>query len=150
MQMMVVEYARNVCGLKGANSAEFEKDTPHPVIALLPEQMSIIEKGATMRLGAYPCILKEGTKAFGLYGAKEISERHRHRYEVNPDYVPKLESGGLVVSGVSPKNKIVEVCEWKEGFGIGTQAHPELKSRLEAPAPLFVGLLKAALKRKKA
>lgn len=149
MQMMVAEYARNVCGLKDANSSEFEKDTPHPVIALLPEQMSIIEKGATMRLGAYPCILKEGTKAFALYGSKEISERHRHRYEVNPDYVAKLEEGGLVVSGVSPKNNIVEMCEWKDGFGIGTQAHPELKSRLEAPAPLFVGLLKAALKRKK-
>lgn len=149
MQMMVVEYARNMCGMKGANSSEIEKETPHPVIDILPEQVSIIEKGATMRLGAYPCILKEGTKAFELYGEKNISERHRHRYEVNPNYVAKLEEGGLIISGVSPKNNIVEMCEWKEGFGIGTQAHPELKSRLEAPAPLFVGLLKAALKRKK-
>jgi len=149
MQMMVVEYARNVCGLKDANSSEIEKETPHPVIDILPEQVSIIEKGATMRLGAYPCILKEGTKAFELYGEKNISERHRHRYEVNPNYVAKLEEGGLIISGVSPKNNIVEMCEWKDGFGVGTQAHPELKSRLEAPAPLFVGLLKAALKRKK-
>jgi len=149
MQLMVVEYARNVCGLKGANSTEMEKETPHPVIDILPEQVSIIEKGATMRLGAYPCILKEGTKAFELYGEKNISERHRHRYEVNPNYSGKLEEGGLVISGTSPKNNIVEMCEWKEGFGIGTQAHPELKSRLEAPAPLFVGLLKSALKRKK-
>ncbi|MEW5996391.1 MAG: glutamine hydrolyzing CTP synthase [Candidatus Micrarchaeota archaeon] len=149
MQLMVVEYARNVCGLKGANSTEIEKETPHPVIDILPEQVSIIEKGATMRLGAYPCILKEGTKAFELYGKKEISERHRHRYEVNPNYAGKLEEGGLMISGVSPRNNIVEMCEWKDGFGMGTQAHPELKSRLEAPAPLFVGLLKAALKRKK-
>ncbi|MDD2655170.1 MAG: CTP synthase [Candidatus ainarchaeum sp.] len=149
MQLMVVEYARNVCGLKGANSTEMEKETPHPVIDILPEQVSIIEKGATMRLGAYPCILKEGTKAFELYGGKNISERHRHRYEVNPNYAAKLGEGGLVISGVSPKNSIVEMCEWKGGFGIGTQAHPELKSRLEAPAPLFIGLLKAALKRKK-
>lgn len=94
MQMMVVEYARNVCGLKDANSSEINKETPHPVIDILPEQVSIIEKGATMRLGAYPCILKEGTKAFELYGEKNISERHRHRYEVNPNYVSKLEEGG--------------------------------------------------------
>jgi CTP synthase len=149
MQLMVIEYARNMCGLKDANSAEIEKETPHPVIDLLPEQMSITEKGATMRVGTYPCILKEKTKAYGLYGKGEISERHRHRYEVNPAYVSKLEDGGLVVSGVSPKKNIVEMCEWKDGFGIGTQAHPELKSRLEAPAPLFVGLVKAAVKKKR-
>ena len=149
MQMMVAEYARNVCGLKGANSTEFDKGTEHPVVDILPEQMSIIEKGATMRLGAYPCLLREKTKAHELYGQAEISERHRHRYEVNPSYVQRLGDGGLVISGVSPKNNIVEMCEWKDGFGIGTQAHPELKSRLEAPAPLFVGLVKAALKEKK-
>ena len=150
MQLMVIEYARDACGMEGANSEEFDSSSKYPVIAILPEQLNIIEKGATMRLGAYPCLLKEKTKAWECYGKKpEISERHRHRYEVNPNFTDALERGGLVFSGRSPKNNIVEMAEWKEGFGIGTQAHPELKSRLEDPAPLFVGLIKAALEKKK-
>lgn len=150
MQLMVIEYARDACGMEGANSEEFDSATPYPVIAILPEQLNIIEKGATMRLGAYPCLLKEKTRAWECYGRRnEISERHRHRYEVNPKFTEALENGGLVFSGRSPRNNIVEMSEWKEGFGIGTQAHPELKSRLESPAPLFVGLLKAAIDRKK-
>lgn len=149
MQMMVIEYARDVCGMEGANSEEIDKSTPYPVIALLPEQMRIEEKGGTMRLGSYPCALKPDTKAALLYKKRLIHERHRHRYEVNPAFVPQLEQGGLVISGTSPQKGIVEMAEWKSGFGIGTQAHPELKSRLESPAPLFVGLVKAALERGK-
>ena len=148
MQLMVIEWARSMCGMEGANSTEFNKDTLYPVIDILPEQKSITEKGATMRLGAYPCRLKKGTKAHAAYGKEDISERHRHRYEVNPDFVKKLEEGGLVVSGVYPKKDIVEMAEWPGSFGIATQAHPELKSRLEEPAPLFVALLKAALEKK--
>ena len=149
MQMMVIEYARDVCGMEAANSEEIDKSTQYPVIALLPEQMRIEEKGGTMRLGAYPCILDPSSKSFALYKKKLIHERHRHRYEVNPKFVEQLEQGGLIISGRSPKKGIVEMSEWKEGFGIGTQAHPELKSRLEDPAPLFVGLIKAAIENKK-
>jgi CTP synthase len=149
MQMMVIEYARDACGMEAANSEEIDKSTPYPVIALLPEQMRIEEKGGTMRLGAYPCELNPDSKAFALYKKKLIQERHRHRYEVNPQFVEQLEQGGLVISGRSPKKGIVEMAEWKEGFGIGTQAHPELKSRLEDPSPLFLGLIKAAAESKK-
>jgi CTP synthase len=150
LQMMVIEYARNVCGLEGANSGEIDKATPYEVIALLPEQMRIEEKGGTMRLGSYPCEVKPDSRAHSCYKKKLIHERHRHRWEVNPQYVPQLESAGLIISGKSPKKGIVEMVEWQESFGIGTQAHPELKSRLEDPAPLFVGLIKAALERRKA
>ncbi|MFP3949791.1 MAG: glutamine hydrolyzing CTP synthase [Candidatus Micrarchaeia archaeon] len=149
MQMMVVEYARSLCGMKDANSEEINKSTPYPVIALLPEQMRIEEKGGTMRLGSYPCVLEPNTRSQSLYKKKLIHERHRHRYEVNPELAPRLEGCGLIISGRSPKKGIVEMVEWKEGYGIGTQAHPELKSRLEDPAPLFVGLLKAASERRK-
>jgi len=149
MQLMVIEYARDVCGLEGANSQEIDKTTPYPVIALLPEQMRIEEKGGTMRLGSYPCVLDPETKSFNLYKKKLIHERHRHRYEVNPQFVDQLKEGGLLISGTSPKKGIVEMAEWKDGFGIGTQAHPELKSRLEVPAPLFMGLIKAAVDKKK-
>ena len=102
-----------------------------------------------MRLGAYECIVKKGTKAHEAYGTDKISERHRHRYEVNNDFVETLEKNGLVISGKSPAGDIVEMVEWKDSFGVSTQAHPELKSRLERPAPLFVALLKAAIERKK-
>ncbi len=149
VQMMVVEYARNVAKLEGANSTEFDEKSPHPVIDILPEQKQIVRKGATMRLGAYEMILKKGTVGYDAYGEERIFERHRHRYEVNPEYVSKLVEAGLVISGTHPKNEITEMAEWKESFGIATQAHPELKSRLEKPAPLFVALLKAALKNKK-
>jgi CTP synthase len=148
-QLQVVEFARNIAGLKDANSTEFDEKSPAPVIDFLPEQKKIKEKGATMRLGAYDCILKKGTRAHEAYGTDKISERHRHRYEVNPDYRKALEDAGLVISGTSPDGSIVEMVEWKDSFGVSTQAHPELKSRLERPAPLFVALLKEAAKRKK-
>ncbi len=144
VQLMVVEYARNVCGLAGANSTEFDKKTPHPVIDLLPEQQKITKLGATMRLGAYECLLKKGTAAHRAYGKDKISERHRHRYEVNPAYVAELESKGLVVSG-RHESGVVEIAEWKGSFGVATQPHIELKSRLEEPAPIFVEFMKAVM-----
>lgn len=143
LQLMVVEYARDVCGLKDANSTEFNKKTPHPVVDILPEQLKITKMGATMRLGAYPCTVKKGTIAYRAYGAEKVSERHRHRYEVNPNYVETLEKGGLVISGRHDSG-IVEIAEWKDSFGIATQPHIELRSRLEAPAPIFVEFMKAA------
>ncbi len=143
MQLMVIEFARNICGLKEANSTEFEKKTPHPVIDMLPEQQQISKMGGTNRLGAYECALKKGTLAFKAYGKEKISERHRHRWEVNPGYVKTLEEKGLIISGVHPKNNIVEICEWKDSFGVASQAHLELTSRLEAPAPLFSEFVKA-------
>ncbi|VVB59030.1 CTP synthase [Candidatus Anstonella stagnisolia] len=149
LQMQVIEYARNVCGMAGANTTEIDEKTKYPVIDFLPEQRKIKDKGATMRLGAYECIVKKGTKAHEAYGTDKISERHRHRYEVNNDFVETLEKNGLVISGKSPAGDIVEMVEWKDSFGVSTQAHPELKSRLERPAPLFVALLKAAIERKK-
>ena len=106
------------------------------------------DKCANMRLGAWECRLKKGTRSFAAYGKETIFERHRHRYEVNNDYREKLEEGGLVLSGTSPDGNIVEMVEWPEGFGIGTQAHPELKSRLEAPSPLFTAFVEACLKKK--
>jgi CTP synthase len=144
LQLMVVEYARHVCGLKDANSSEFDKKTPHPVIDLLPEQHNVSKLGGTMRLGAFDCVLKKGTVAGKAYDKEMISERHRHRYEVNPVYVQDLEDKGLVISGTHPKSGIVEIVEWKSSFGVATQAHIELKSRFEEPAPLFVEFMKAA------
>ncbi|NYZ76940.1 CTP synthase [Candidatus Micrarchaeota archaeon] len=149
MQLMVIEYARNVCKLEGANSTEFDKKTAYPVIDLLPEQRKMEEMGATNRLGAYECKLKKGTEAYKAYGAETVHERHRHRWEVNPDFAAILEKGGLVISGVHPKSNIVEIVEWPDGFGIGTQPHIELKSRLENPAPVFVAFMKAVKERLK-
>jgi CTP synthase len=143
MQLMVIEYARNVCRLEGANSTEFDKKTPNPVIDLLPEQRKIKEMGATNRLGAYECRLKKGTNAYKAYGRNIVFERHRHRWEVNPDFVSQLEKGGLIISGRHPKSDIVEIVEWPDSFGVGTQPHIELKSRLEKPAPVFVAWMKA-------
>ncbi len=145
MQMMVVEYARNVLKWKRANSTELDPSTPYPVIDILPEQKRIVEKGGTMRLGGYEMILKKNTKIWQAYQKERVVERHRHRYEVNPEFVPCLEEKGLVVSAVSPNKGIVEAVEWKDGFGIGTQAHPELSSKFEHPSPLFVALLKHAI-----
>ena len=149
MQLAVVEYARNVCGLQGAHSSEVNKDTPNPVIDILDEQKELMEKsmyGATMRLGAYPAQLKAGTKVSGLYGSNEVSERHRHRYEVNPKYIQTLEDNGLVFSGYSPDRKLMEFLELpSHPYFVGTQAHPEFKSRPFRPAPLFDGLIKAAI-----
>ncbi len=144
LQLMVIEHARNVAGMEGANSTEFDKKTKHPVVDFLPEQQQISRLGGTMRLGAYDALLRKGTVAYRAYAAEKVSERHRHRYEVNPPYVKALEDSGLVVSGVHPKNSIVEIVEWKDSFGVATQAHIELKSRLEAPSPLFIEFIKAA------
>ncbi len=148
MQLMVIEFARNVCKLDGANSTEFDKKAPHPIIDLLPEQKQISKMGGTNRLGAYECHLKNGTIAHNAYKEKIIYERHRHRWEVNPEYKDKLEENGLVISGTHPNGDIAEIVEWKDSFGIGTQPHIELKSRLETPAPIFVEFLKACKKDK--
>jgi len=146
LQLTVIEFARNVCNLKGANSTEMDPDTPYPVIDILPEQRKIIDKGGTMRLGAYPAILKDKTIVRSLYNAPEIKERHRHRYEVNPEYHSVITEHGMIFSGASPDGKLVEFIELPDlRFFVGTQAHPELKSRLEKPAPLFYGFIKACL-----
>src|SRR3989338_3409138 len=140
MQCAVIEFARNVCGLTGANSTEFSSDTLHPVIDLMPAQESITQKGGTMRLGRYPCLIMPGTKAMAVYDQEVIYERHRHRYELNNFYREKLNLGGMVFSGVSPDNTLVELIEIKNHpYFTGSQFHPEFKSRPEKPHPLFVG-----------
>ncbi|MFH0861702.1 MAG: CTP synthase (glutamine hydrolyzing) [Candidatus Altiarchaeota archaeon] len=150
MQLAVVEFARNVCGMKGANTTEVDVNTPYPVIDYIPEQKCITEKGGTMRLGAYDCELKKDTLAYRLYGKKTISERHRHRYEVNNAYVPQLEGKGLVFSGLYREKNLMEIAEVPDHpYFISCQFHPEFKSRLECPAPLFSGFIAAALKAKK-
>jgi CTP synthase len=146
LQMSVVEIARNVCGLDNANSEEVDINSPHPVIHLLPEQQGVEDKGATMRLGLYPCRVKDGTLASKLYKEELIYERHRHRYEVNNSYRPQLERGGLICSGVSPDYRLVEIVELENHpFFIATQFHPEFKSRPNRPHPLFDGLVRAAV-----
>ncbi len=148
MQFSVIEYARNVAGLAGANSAEVDEKTPHPVIDLLPEQRDVREKGATMRLGAYPCVLRPGTRAFEAYGTAEISERHRHRYEFNPEYRDRLSRAGLVLSGTSPDGRLVEVVEVADHpWFVGCQFHPEFQSTPFAPHPLFTAFVAAAAMR---
>jgi CTP synthase len=145
MQCAVIEFARNVAGLEGAHSAEFSSTTPYPVIDLMEEQKGVEEKGGTMRLGAYPCILKEGTFSFSAYGVKEISERHRHRYEFNNKFRDVLEKAGLVIAGTSPDGKLVEIVEIKEHpWFVAVQFHPEFKSRPRTPHPLFLNFIKAA------
>lgn len=149
MQMAVVEYARNVLNLKDSNSAEFDANTRNPVIHIMEEQKEIHKKGGTMRLGAYPCIIKSETLASEVYGKETISERHRHRFEYNNDYKERLEKAGLKVSGISPDGLLVEIVELdkqKHPYFIATQFHPELKSRPNKPAPLFVKLVEAAKK----
>jgi len=146
MQLAVVEFARNVAGLEGANSTEIDPGTPHPVIDLLPGQDKIDRLGGTMRLGASPIRIVPGTLAWELYGREEVRERHRHRYEVNPRYVDKLEAAGLRISGWSPDGLVefVELDTREHPFYFGTQPHTEYKSRPLRPGPLFVGLLRAA------
>lgn len=145
MQLTIVEYARNVLGYHDAHSIEMNPNTMHPVIALMPDQDGIEDIGGTLRLGAYPCVLADGSKAQELYGEKEISERHRHRYEVNNDFRKALTENGMVLSGVSPDGRIVEMVEISDHpFYIATQAHPEFKSRPNRPHPLFRGLIAAA------
>lgn len=147
MQLTIVEYARNVVGINDAHSIEIDSNTTHPVIALMPDQNDVEDIGGTLRLGAYPCVLAKDSLAYRLYGTDMISERHRHRYEVNNDYRGVLTEKGLCLSGTSPDNRIVEMCELTEHpFYIATQAHPELKSRPNRPHPLFKGLIEAALK----
>jgi len=148
LHMAVIELARNVCGLEGANSTEMDPEAPHPVIAILPEQRDVREKGGTMRLGAYKALLKEGSRVRELYGAPEAYERHRHRYEVNPEYHEILQENGMVFSGLSEDGRLVEFIELRDHpFFVATQAHPELKSRMEVPAPLFYGFVRACLER---
>ncbi len=147
LQLSIVEFARNVCGLKDAHTTEIDGKTENPVVDILPEQKEVTEKGGTMRLGAYPADLRRGTKIYDLYRKDKVSERHRHRYEVNPVYHSLLESNGMVLSGMSPDKKLVEFAEFKyHKYFVGCQGHPELKSSLLRPAPLFYGLVKAALK----
>ncbi|MEI7735878.1 MAG: CTP synthase [Ferruginibacter sp.] len=145
MQMAVIEYARNILGWADANSTEMVKDTSHPVIDLMDEQKDITAKGGTMRLGAYPCTIKEGTLAHQIYGTTEISERHRHRWEFNNKYIADFENAGLIPSGKNPSTGLVEIVELpNHPFFIGVQYHPELKSTVENPQPIFVHFVKAA------
>ncbi len=144
MQTSVIEFARNVCGLKGAHSTEFNEKTPHPVIALMEEQHDVTEKGGTMRLGAYPCKVSKGTLLSEVYGAELISERHRHRWEVNNEYRKMLSEKGLVFSGTSPDGNLVEVIELPDHkFFLASQYHPEFKSRPGNPHPMFNSFVQA-------
>ncbi len=150
MQTAMIEFARDVLGYSDADSTEFNPSSLHPVIALMPEQNGVVNLGGTMRLGSYPCVLDPTSKAFTLYGKKDITERHRHRYEVNNDYREVFRSNGLVPVGFSPDNHIVEMVELKDHpFFIATQAHPEFKSRPDRPHPLFKGFIGAAVENKK-
>ena len=143
-QMAVIEYARNVCGIEKANSTEMDPNTPDPIITILPEASG--DMGGTMRLGAYDALLKKDSQVAKLYGKEKVSERHRHRYEVNPDYIDKIEEKGLIFSGRSPDGRFMEFLELPgHKFFIGTQAHPEFKTHLEDPAPLFYGFVGACL-----
>ncbi len=146
LQLAIIEYARNVCGLKDANSTEINPNTKNPVVDILPGQKNVVNKGGTMRLGSYDADLKAGTKTAKLYGSLKASERHRHRYEVNPQYHEILKNNGMVISGTSENGRLVEFIELaNHPFFCATQAHPEYKSRLEKPSPLFLGFVKAAL-----
>ncbi len=149
MQLAIVEFARNVIGYQDAHSVELRPSTTHPVIALMPDQNGVEDIGGTLRLGAYPCVLDEESKAYALYGQKTIQERHRHRYEVNNDYRGVLEEHGMKLVGLSPDNRIVEMIELpSHPWFVATQAHPELKSRPNRPHPLFRGFIEAALAKK--
>ena len=151
MQTAMIEFARDVLGYSDADSTEFNPSSLHPVIALMPEQNGVVNLGGTMRLGSYPCLLDPSSKAFTLYGKKDIAERHRHRYEVNNDYREVFRSNGLAPVGFSPDNHIVEMVELKDHpFFVATQAHPEFKSRPDRPHPLFKGFIGAAIENKKA
>jgi CTP synthase len=148
LHTMVVDFARNVAGMENANSSEVDIATPYPVIDLMDDQVEVADKGGTMRLGAYPALLQPATRVEKLYGQPVVSERHRHRYEVNPRFRHRLEEAGLTCSGVSPDDRLVEFIEiTSHPFWVGTQAHPEFKSRPDRPHPLFSGLVEAALNR---
>ncbi|SDF06298.1 CTP synthase [Mucilaginibacter pineti] len=146
MQCAVVEFGRNVLGLENANSTEMNPETPHPVIGMMEEQKTVTNKGGTMRLGAYPCDLKKNSKAAAIYGKTHISERHRHRYEFNNEYLKQYEAAGLTPSGINPDNQLVEIVELKNHpFFVGAQFHPELKSTVANPHPLFINFVAASL-----
>jgi CTP synthase len=152
LQCMVIEAARHLAGLDGANSTEFDRGSPHPVISTMAEQIDVVsgerDMGGTMRLGAYPALLAEGSVVAGAYGTREVSERHRHRYEVNNAYRDRLVEAGLVIGGTLPDGSLVEFVELPADvhpFFVGTQAHPELKSRPTRPHPLFAAFVKAAI-----
>jgi CTP synthase len=150
MQMAVIEYSRNVLGYADANSTEMNQETPHPVINLMEEQKDVTHKGGTMRLGAWKCTIKEGSLAHKIYGKTEILERHRHRYEFNSAYLSELENAGLKASGINPDTGLVEIVEIENHpFFIGVQYHPEYKSTVANPHPLFVNFVAAAVKNKK-
>ena len=149
MQIAVIEFARNVCGMKEASSREFDPDSPYKVIDFLPDQDDFTDKGGTLRLGAYPCSIKEGSRMDECYGSSLIYERHRHRYEFNNGYRDRLEANGLLISGTSPDGKLVETVEIPgHDFYVGVQFHPEFKSRPNRPHPLFKGFVESALKRR--
>ena len=157
LQSMVIEYARNVVGLEGASSSEFDEDPKYPVIATMEEQQDIVDGkgdlGGTMRLGLYPAVLTEGSVVAQTYGTTDVAERHRHRYEVNNKYREQIAAAGLVFSGTSPDGKLVEYVELPREvhpYYVSTQAHPELSSRPTRPHPLFAGLVAAALERQNA
>lgn len=150
MQMAIIEFCRNVLKLEGVNSTEFEPDAENPVIALMSDQKDVEDIGGTLRLGSYPCVLEKDSLAYSLYENKDISERHRHRYEVNNDYRDRLKTAGMKLSGLSPDGRIVEVIELAEHpFFVATQAHPEFKSRPNRPHPLFRGFIGASIENKK-
>jgi CTP synthase len=145
MQMSVIEFARNKVGLAGAHSTEMDSNTPYPVIDLMEGQKNITNKGGTMRLGSYPCKIEKGSLAYEIYQSEVISERHRHRWEFNNDYKESFKAAGLKASGINPETDLVEIVEIPgHPFFIGVQYHPELKSTVEAPHPLFVHFVKAA------
>jgi CTP synthase len=147
MQMAVIEFARNILGLKDAHSVEMDPNTPYPVIDMMEEQKRITMMGGTMRLGAYPCHIEKDTLAYQIYGSQNISERHRHRYEFNNEYLKAFQDAGMITSGVNPATGLVEIIELpNHPFFIGVQYHPELKSTVEAPAPVFVHFIDAAKK----
>ena len=148
MQCAVIEFARHVCGMEDANSTEFNPETSHPVIALMDSQMDVVDKGGTMRLGAYPCKLAQGTHTAEAYGVSEVRERHRHRFEFNNDFREVLSAAGMVISGTLPDDSLVEVIEVKDHpWFVGCQFHPELKSRPNNPHPLFRDFVKAAMEK---
>jgi len=146
LQVMIIEFARHIAGMAGANSSEFDEQTAYPVVDLMPDQVGVVDKGATMRLGNYPCRLLPGTRAQAAYGCYEVLERHRHRYEVNNDLREALAEKGMVWSGVSPSGHLVEVAELRDHpYMLGSQFHPEFKSRPDAPQPLFREFIRAAI-----
>ena len=150
MQIVTIEFARNVLGFEKANSMEFDDNSPYPVISLMEEQKDVIDKGGTMRLGAWKCELKPNTKIAEIYNAELISERHRHRYEFNNDYIEDYEKKGLIPSGFNPETHLVEVVELKDHpFYVGVQYHPEYKSTVASPHPLFIAFIKASANHKK-